>query len=91
MATQTQSLPQSLADESQAKSVQTKDPSSWVPTTKVSTGALAGAFTVLLSAIFGPLWKNWTQQDLTPAVAAAITTILTFAIQWSVPEANRKS
>lgn len=58
----------------------------WAPTAKVSAGVLAGATTILLTAFLSPHWRNWTQQDMTPAIGAALTNILTFAIQYLVPE-----
>jgi hypothetical protein len=61
----------------------------WAPTAKVSAGVLAGAATILIIAFLGPHWKNWTQQDMTPGVGAAITNILTFAIQYWVPDRRR--
>jgi hypothetical protein len=63
--------------------VQKKD---WAPTAKVSAGVLAGATTILLTAFLSPHWRNWTQQDMTPAIGAALTNILTFAIQYLVPD-----
>ncbi len=61
----------------------------WAPTAKVSAGVLAGAATILISAFLSPHWKSWTQQDMTPAVGAAITNILTFVIQYCVPDRRR--
>ena len=58
----------------------------WAPTAKVSAGVLGGALTILLSAFLTPHWRNWTQQEMTPAIGAAITNILTFAIQYWVPD-----
>ena len=58
----------------------------WAPTAKVSIGALAGTIIILLTAFLGPHWKDWTKQDMTPAIGAAITNVLTFAIQYLVPE-----
>jgi len=63
--------------------VQKKD---WAPTAKVSAGVLAGAATILITAFLSPHWRTWTQQDMTPAVGAALTNILTFAIQYFVPD-----
>jgi hypothetical protein len=62
---------------------------SWAPTAKVSAGVLAGAVTILLTALLGPHWRHWTQQDMTPGVGAAIANILTFAIQYWVPDRRR--
>jgi hypothetical protein len=61
----------------------------WAPTAKVSAGVLAGAATILVSAFRGPHWRNWTQQEMTPAVGAAIANILTFVIQYWVPDRKR--
>jgi putative flippase GtrA len=61
----------------------------WAPTAKVSAGVLAGAATILITAFLSPHWKNWTQQDMTPAIVTAITTIVTFAIQYWVPERRK--
>lgn len=69
-----------------SKASQTRGYDYWAPTAKVSAGVLAGAATVLLTAFLGPHWKSWTQQDMTPAVVTAITTILTFTIQYWVPD-----
>jgi hypothetical protein len=54
----------------------------WAPTTKVSAGALGGAATILLTAFLA----HWTQKDMAPAVVTAITTIVTFLIQYLVPD-----
>jgi hypothetical protein len=61
----------------------------WAPTAKVSAGVLAGAITILLTALLGPHWRHWTQQEMTPGVGAAIANILTFAIQYWVPDRRR--
>jgi hypothetical protein len=61
----------------------------WAPTAKVSAGVLAGAATILITAFLAPHWTNWTQQDITPDVVTAITTIVTFAIQYCVPDRRR--
>ncbi|HEU4386793.1 MAG TPA: hypothetical protein VFV34_03280 [Blastocatellia bacterium] len=49
----------------------------WAPTAKVSAGVLAAAATTLLLSF----WKG-----LEAPQAAAVTTIITFAIQYLVPE-----
>jgi len=54
--------------------------SSWAPTAKVSAGILASAVTVLVFQ-FVPHASTWT-----PAVAAAITQVVTFVVQYWVPE-----
>lgn len=89
MATNASTLPQSMAGEAKAEARQAQDANSWAPTAKVGTGALAGAVTVLLCAIIGPHWKDWTTQDLSPAIVAAFTTIFTFGIQYWVPDARK--
>jgi putative flippase GtrA len=61
----------------------------WAPTAKVSAGVLAGAATILITAFLGPHWKSWTQQDMTPAIVTAITTIVTFAIQYWIPDRRK--
>jgi hypothetical protein len=89
MAAIAQSMPQSSIAGVESKARQKKGYAYWAPTAKVSIGALAGATTILLSAFLGPHWKAWTQQDMTPAIGAAITNILTFAIQYMVPDGRR--
>lgn len=86
MATLTQSLPQQAIGRLQPKARQRKGYEYYAPTAKVSAGVLAGGLTILLTAFLSPHWRVWTQQDMTPAVGAAITNILTFAIQWWVPD-----
>jgi len=81
-------LPASIAA-MQSKTRHSRNYDYWAPTAKVSAGVLAGAATILISAFLSPHWKNWTQQDMTPAVGAAIANILTFAIQYWVPDRRR--
>ena len=51
------------------------------PTTKVTAGALAGAFTVIL------VWAvTFTGIEIPAAVASAITVLFTFAASWLVTE-----
>ena len=69
-----------------SKTSQRRDYDYWAPTAKVSAGVLAGAATILLTAFLGPHWRSWTQQDLTPTVVTSITTIVTFLIQYCVPD-----
>ena len=57
----------------------------WAPTAKVSVGILAASLSTLLL----PLWKKLTGSDLEAAQATAVTTLITFVIQYWVPE--RKS
>jgi len=67
-----------LANETMAKT-------SWAPTAKVSAGILAASITTLLV----PYWSKLTGSDLDASKAAALTTLITFVIQYLVPE--RKS
>ena len=59
---------------------QTPSTTSWAPTAKVSAGVLASAVSILIFQ-FVPHANTWT-----PAVAGAITQIVTFAVQYMVPE-----
>ena len=89
----TQPPQQSAAGSVVTSTTQTGDKTektNWTPTAKVSVGVLAGAVTMILSAILAPHWKNWTSQEMTPAVGAAFTSIITFIIQYCVPD-NRAS
>jgi hypothetical protein len=89
MAAIAQSIPQVSVAGAQMKERKRKGYEYWAPTAKVSIGALAGAATILLSAFLGPHWRTWTQQDMTPEVGAAISSILTFVIQYWVPDRRR--
>ena len=89
MATITQPTFQPSVAALQLKTRQRRGYDNWAPTAKVSAGVLAGAATILISAFLSPHWKNWTQQDMTPAIGAAIANILTFAIQYWVPDRKR--
>ena len=91
MATMAQPTLQSSVAALQLKTRQRRGYDYWAPTAKVSAGVLAGAATILISAFLSPHWKNWTQQDMTPAIGAAIANILTFAIQYWVPDRKRQS
>ena len=53
----------------------------WAPTAKVSAGILAASLTTLLL----PFWKK-LNLDLDATQAAALTTMITFVIQYLVPE-----
>ena len=55
----------------------------WTPTAKVSIGALAGAASTLLITVL----KNW-HVDLfkDSAAVGALTSIVTFAVQYWIPE-----
>jgi len=89
MATIAQPTLQSSIAALQSKTRQRSGYDDSATTAKVSAGVLAGAATILISAFLGPHWKNWTQQDMTPAVGAAIANILTFAIQYWVPDRRK--
>ena len=52
----------------------------WAPTAKVSAGVLAGAVTVLVVQLV-PGAEHWK-----PAVATALTQVITFVVQYMVPE-----
>jgi hypothetical protein len=54
----------------------------WTPTAKVSVGILAASIVTLLL----PLWKKLTNTDLEATQATAITTLITFGIQYLTPE-----
>jgi len=58
----------------------------WTPTAKVSVGILAASITTLLL----PLWKKLTHSDLEATQATALTTLITFTIQYLVPDQNSK-
>jgi len=53
----------------------------WAPTAKVSVGVLAAALTTLLL----PVLKHF-EPNLTVQSSAALTSVLTFIIQYLVPE-----
>ncbi len=58
----------------------TPQTTSWAPTAKVSAGVLASAVTILIIQLVphADAWK--------PAVGGAITQIVTFLVQYMVPE-----
>lgn len=56
------------------------------PTRKVAAGGFAGAATIVLVWALGAA----TEVAVPPEVAAAMTTVLTFAVAWWVPEARAK-
>lgn len=53
------------------------------PTPKVTAGAIAGALTVIVMAVLGAF-----DVSLDPAVASAVTTILSFAVAYLTGEDN---
>ena len=62
-------------------------PTNWTPNAKVSVGVLGGALATFIVPMVALHWKSWTGQDSTPAsIGAAVTSILTFVIQYWVPE-----
>jgi hypothetical protein len=67
----------------------TQRKTNWVPTRKVGTGALAGAVTVLVMTFVGPYLKDGPGAANSASISAAITMILTFGIQYWVPENKR--
>ena len=54
---------------------------SWAPTAKVAVGALAGAVTLIVVQVMGHYGLR-----LSPEAGGAITTVITFAIQYMTPE-----
>jgi hypothetical protein len=77
MAADAQVMAQQAGGQQQAKN--------WAPTAKVGTGVLAASVTTLVFS----LWKSKTGSDLGSAeTAAAFTTLITFVIQYLVPERN---
>ncbi len=54
---------------------------SWAPTAKVAVGALAGAVTLILVQVMGHYGFKPSAE-----VGGAITTVITFAIQYMTPE-----
>lgn len=58
----------------------------WAPTSKVSAGVLAASTTALLLPLVSPLWKKLTGSDLSASEGAALTTVITFVIQYVIPE-----
>lgn len=53
----------------------------WAPTAKVSAGILAASLTTLLLP-----WLSRVNFSPGPAEAAALTTLITFVIQYMVPD-----
>lgn len=65
-----------------AQPVMPEQTRNWAPTAKVSVGILAASVTSLLL----PLWKKLTHSDLEATQATALTTLITFTIQYFVPD-----
>ncbi len=67
-----------------ASPASTQTASFWgAPTAKVGVGALAGSITVMTLAILRAKWPTLVQDS---QVGAAITSLLTFVVQYLVPE-----
>lgn len=60
----------------------TSTTTSWAPTAKVSAGVLAAGLVTLLI----PFWSKITGSELPAAQGAALTTVITFIVQYLVPE-----
>ena len=56
---------------------------SWAPTAKVSAGVLAGSGATLISSMLKTKYPAFINDA---AVAGAMTSILTFIVQYMVPE-----
>jgi len=63
---------------------QATSPTSWAPTAKVSAGMMVGSAAVLILALLQGSVPAFLKDS--PEVSAAMTTILTFGIQYWVPE-----
>jgi len=59
----------------------TTTPKNWSPTAKVSVGMLAASLTTLVLSL-----SKQMGHEVPGADAAAVTTLITFAIQYLVPE-----
>lgn len=69
-----------MAEKATAEKARAAKKTSWAPTAKVSAGVLAGAVTVLVVQLV-PGAEHWK-----PAVATALTQVITFVVQYMVPE-----
>jgi len=58
---------------------------SQLPTNKTVAGGLAGALTMIV------VWAlhQWGKVDVPAEIAVAISTVLSFAVSWSTPPAER--
>jgi len=72
-----------MAAPAQTLTPQSASTTNWAPTAKVSVGILAASATTLLLPLLGKAHVNFE-----PAQAAALTTLITFVIQYMVPERN---
>ena len=61
----------------------TNGTTSWAPTAKVSAGILAGAGTTLLAGLLKSHYPDFMKD---PGITGAITSILTFIVQYIVLE-----
>jgi hypothetical protein len=52
----------------------------WAPQTKVAMGGVAGAITILILAVLGKMGLQFSEIE-----AAALTVLLTFLVQYLVP------
>lgn len=86
MAAISQPIPQVAISGNYPKGKPKRGNDYWTPTTKVSIGALAGATTILLTPVLKLYWSAWTQTDMTPEIGTAVTTIVTFVLQYLVPD-----
>jgi hypothetical protein len=62
-------------------SAKTAPATSWAPTAKVAVGSLAGAVTLITIQILGHYGFR-----LSPETGGAVTTVVTFVIQYLTPE-----
>ncbi|HYL39302.1 MAG TPA: hypothetical protein VEV17_25510 [Bryobacteraceae bacterium] len=63
---------------------------SWAPTAKVSAGMLAGSATTLLAVFLKP-WFAKNNYQFTPEITTALTAMITFVVQYIVPERKQVS
>ncbi len=53
----------------------------FVPTRKVAAGGIAGAITTVIISVC----KDAFAYEMSPDLAAAITTLVSFAVSWCIP------
>jgi len=75
------SAPSQTLTSQQTSTSQPASTTNWAPTAKVSVGILAASFTTFLLPLLSKVHVN-----VEPAQAAALTTLVTFVIQYMVPE-----
>ena len=56
------------------------------PTNKVLAGALAGALAAILTWVV----KTFAHQDVPAEIGVAVSTVITFAVQYMVPDSNNQ-